>query len=119
MRPGVLVYLAGPITAKGDRSIEQNVAAALTVHFWLVARGVPTFCPQLTALSPSAHLTIPYEVWIEYDKRIIERCTHVLMLPHWETSKGARWEFDHAKDLGLPIYFTASQVLAALGPVSQ
>src|SRR6185295_16976272 len=90
------VYLSGPITARDGRSVEDNVASALAVYWACMRAGIPSFCPQLSGGYPSA-FTIEYETWIEYDFAVIDRCTHLLMLPLWETSAGACREVAHAK----------------------
>jgi hypothetical protein len=103
VRSGVLVYLAGPITAKDGVSVEQNVASALAVYFDCVRRGIPAFCPQLTAAFPSA-FAIDYETWMAYDFAVLDRCTHLLLLPRWDTSAGAQREMVRAAERKLPIF---------------
>lgn len=99
MRPDVFVYLSGPITATPTRTTEQHVADAVGVYWELIRRGIPAFCPHLGGAFPSAYL-IPHDVWLDYDCAVIDRCTHVLMLPGWPVSKGAIRERDYARTLG-------------------
>lgn len=95
----VFVYLSGPITAKHGYTVEENAAAAVKVYLDLLSRGVWSFCPHLSAGFPSA-FAIDYETWIAYDFAVIDRCTHVLMLPRWETSSGAVREREYALSHG-------------------
>lgn len=94
MRADLLVYISGPMTAKDDRSIEQNVADGVAVFAELIRLGIPAFCPHLNGAYPSL-FEIGYDRWIAYDCAVLDRCTHLLMMPRWETSKGARMEYDY------------------------
>lgn len=113
MQGGLFVYISGPITARDEFTIEENVAQAVKVFCRLLRLGVPAFCPHLSASFPSAWLDVPYETWLAYDLAVIDRCSHVLMLPRWETSDGAIREHAHAVARGIPIVDNAEQVLAA------
>lgn len=114
MRSDVFVYLSGPITAKGGYSVEENVAAAVKVFVACIARGIPAFCPQLTGAFPSAHSDVPYEAWMAYDFAVIDRCTHVLMLPRYRESAGALRELGYAESKGLPVFFDVDSLHASL-----
>ena len=103
MNHDVFVYLSGPITARDGHSVEQNVADALAVFLACVRNNIPAFCPQLTGAFPSAHADVHYENWIAYDFAVIDRCTHLLMLPRWETSSGAVREREYAIRRRMPI----------------
>lgn len=111
MTRNILVYLSGPITARHGYSIEQNTAAAVGVYLDLLSHGVPCFCPHLSGAFPSA-FQLPYEVWLEYDFAIIDRCTHILMLDRWETSAGAVRELEYAQRMGKTVV-TYDQLMAA------
>lgn len=69
----------------------------------LIAHGVPAFCPHAGGIFPSAY-DVPYEQWIAYDLAVLARCTHLILLPYWEQSSGARRERDRALELGLPVW---------------
>ncbi len=111
MRRDLFVYLTGPITATATHSVEDNVASALAVYFECLRQGVPAFCPQVTALSPSAHLVIDYDLWLAYDYAVIDRCTHLLCLPRWETSGGATLEIEYARAKGIPVRDSLAAIL--------
>lgn len=102
MMKDTFVYLSGPITAKDGFSVEENVAAALKVYLDCLALGVPAFCPQLAAGFASS-FDVAYETWIDYSFAVIDRSTHVLMLPRWETSSGAVREREYAIERGMPV----------------
>lgn len=109
-RKQLFVYLAGPITAKNGHAVEDNVARAVKLYWECLRRGIPAFCPQLSAAFPSAHSTVDYETWLNYDFAVIDRCTHILMLPRWQESTGAKREYDYARDKGIPVIFSLDEL---------
>ena len=106
MRAELFVYLSGPITARDGVTIEENVAGGLRVFLDCIQRGIPAFCPHLSGAFPSAWALVAWDRWLAYDLAVIDRCTHVLMLPRWEQSVGARREYDHAVARGTPVIYT-------------
>jgi len=110
MNRNVFVYLSGPITAKHGYTVEENVAAAVKVYLECLDAGIPAFCPHLSGAFPSA-FNIDYEKWIAYDFAVIERCTHLLMLPRWETSAGAVREKLFAEQRGIPVFSSFRELL--------
>lgn len=117
MNAGVFVYLSGSITAKDGYSVEENVASALKVFIQCMRLGLPAFCPQLTGAFPSAHADVPYETWMAYDFAVIDRCTHMLMLPRWQSSAGAVRELRYAQERGLPVCYSVTELSERVGPV--
>ena len=109
MRLDVFVYLSGPITAKHGYSVEDNVASAIRVYWACLRAGIPAFCPHLSAAFPTA-FEIHYENWMAYDYAVIDRCTHVLLLPRWETSAGALQEKAYAEARGLPVVQSIGEI---------
>lgn len=108
------VYISGPITAKHGYTVEENVAAALRVYLECIRRKVAAFCPHLSAAFPTAHHAVDYELWMDYDFAVIDRCTHVLMLPRWETSGGAVREREYAEQRGIPVFTDIDALVASL-----
>jgi Domain of unknown function (DUF4406) len=100
-RPGVFVYLSGPISARDGFTVEENVASAITVYLRCLRDGIACFCPHLSAAGLTCHL--PYNAWLAYDFAVIDRCSHVMLLPRWERSPGARLEREYAVAQGKPI----------------
>jgi hypothetical protein len=112
MRRDVFVYISGPMTAKHGFMVEENVAAGVRVFLECLRRGIPAFCPHLSGAFPSAWSDVGWETWLDYDLAVIDRCTHVLMLPRWETSAGATKEHDYARATGKPIITSLDEVHA-------
>jgi hypothetical protein len=113
MRIGVLVYISGPITPKEEFMAEENVIEGLKMHLKLTEMGIPSHCPMLVGGYPSAWL-VDWEDWIALDFAIINRCTHVLLLPRWLTSKGALEERDYAITKGIPIAESLDELVKML-----
>lgn len=104
MRRDILVYLSGPITAGHGRTVAENIDRAATIYLGLIQAGVPCLCPHLSAYNPAAFL-VPYDRWLELDYVYIDKCTHMLMLPHWEESKGALLEQAYAIQQGIIVLY--------------
>jgi hypothetical protein len=113
MRKDVLVYISGPMTAKDGRTIEQNTADGVAVYLDLLQRGIPAFSPHLSGAFPSAWTALAHGEWLDYDCGIIDRCTHMLMMPRWETSTGACLERDYAASKGMPIFFSFDALVSS------
>jgi hypothetical protein len=103
MRRDLFVYISGPMTAKHGYSMEENIAAGLKVYLECLKRGIPAFSPHLGGAFPSAWADVSWDTWLAYDLAVIDRCTHVLMMPRWETSAGAVKERLYAEKIGRPV----------------
>ena len=115
MNRDVFVYLAGPLSATRERTVEENTAIAVKTFMILLQEGIPAFCPHLTAAHPSAWTLFSYDVWLAYDIAVLDRCTHVLMLPGWRDSTGAQREYDHAYGTHKPIAYDLDDLRKQLG----
>ena len=111
LRHDLFVYLSGPISAAHGYSIDDNVAAGLRVFFDCVARGIPAFSPHAIGAFPTTW-EIARPRWLAYDCAVIDRCTHVLLLPRWETSLGAVAERDYALATGTPVIASLDELEA-------
>lgn len=100
----MLVYLAGPLSAVNGISEQDNAEAAVRVYIQLVRAGIPSFCPHLSFYCQERSM-LTYEDWLWFDFGIIDVCTHVLMLPRWQDSKGAVREHQYALDKGKVILY--------------
>jgi len=109
VRPALLVYLSGPITPAHGFSVKQNVQSAVDVYLDAVQRGIPAICPHLSGLIDAAW-AVPHAQWIAIDLAILDRCTHLVLLPRWETSPGAQIEVAHARLQGIPVVGSLAEV---------
>lgn len=112
MRTDVFVYISGPMTPKHGFTIEENVAAGLRVYLDCLRNGIPAFCPHLSGAFPSAWADVNWETWLAYDLAVIDHCTHMLMLPRWETSAGAVKERAYAESTGRVVIASIDELKA-------
>jgi hypothetical protein len=109
-REGVMikVYVAGPYT-KGDVAV--NVATAIEMADVLFSHGYAPFLPHLTHFW---HLCQPrpYPDWIKLDLVWLEQCDALLRFPG--ESRGADTEVQHARELGMPVFFSIEELCTAM-----
>ena len=110
MRRDIFVYISGPMTAKDGHTTMDNVADGAAIYWDLLLKGIPAFCPHLSGAFPAAWTLMSHERWIAYDYAVIDRCTHVLMMPRWETSAGARLEYAYAMSAGKVVVFSTDEL---------
>lgn len=119
MRTDILVYISGPMTAKDGRTMEQNTADGVAVYLDVLRRGIPAFSPHLSGAFPSAWTALTHAEWIAYDCAILDRCTHLLMMPRWETSAGARLEryywITHREQWNSSMAFSVAELYEMVG----
>jgi hypothetical protein len=78
----------------------------------LILAGLFPFIPHLFGLIPDGE-PVGYEGMMIYDLAWLERCDALLRIPGY--SPGADREVARARELGLPIFFTTSEVLQWAG----
>jgi hypothetical protein len=115
MRRDLFVYISGPMTAKNGRTVEQNTADGVAVYLDLLKRGIPAFSPHLSGAFPTAWTALDHATWLAYDLAVIDRCTHVLMMPRWESSAGAVIEKDYAERIGKLVVYDVDDLLGQCG----
>lgn len=109
MDKDILVYIAGPIAPANGYTVEQNIARGIEYFMKFSRLGIPSFLPHMAAAFPKTS-ELAYNTLMEYDFRIIDRCTHIFMMPDWALSKGAVMEFNYALANGLPVLLYWDQV---------
>jgi hypothetical protein len=107
MRRDIFLYLSGPMAANETGTIEEHLAAGVKVYLQCLRRGLPAFCPHLGGFVPSAWTALSHAEWIAFDYAVLDRCTHLVQLPRWDTSRGARLETEYAIYRGIPIVSVA------------
>lgn len=100
------IYIAGPYTS-GDTG--ENVRNAYVAASELADHGYAPFVPHATHLW---HLIFPrpYEFWLELDKEFLPLCDALLRLPG--PSNGADAEAQYARDNGIPVFTSISELRA-------
>lgn len=92
------IYISGPISRLPRQEAKaqfRNAEIQLRAH-----------CPHAKVVNPM-HSIIPHQCkWIYHmiwDILILSHCSHIYMMPKWQTSNGARIEYRVARHLGIKI----------------
>lgn len=109
-----LIYIAGPYIGDGDpHTIKMNILKASILSLLCWKRGWAAICPHKNTEGYEAYEGqdgLTAESWYQGDLEILSRCDAILMVPGWETSKGARKELEYAQMKGLTIYMHIGHV---------
>lgn len=101
----MLTYISGPMSNLPDLNFPAFHAAAAHLR----AQG-------FDVVNPAEHEEEPGKDWAHYlrkDIRLLMDCTHVVLLPGWENSKGARLEVHIARELGMSVSLINGDALKA------
>ena len=107
----LLGYVAGPYSSLADSAslLAKRAYAAMDVGGLLWNAGAYPLVPLLTHFLEGrwrkqriANTTS--SDWYDYDRRLLEMCDFILLLPGWRMSYGCRLEHTLAEELGLPIF---------------
>lgn len=119
-----LVYTAGPIRAKTEEQVKENLQRAKDIALELWKAGISVICPHAnTDLKDDDMPVDGYEGeadWIAGDLVQIVRCDGILLLPGWENSEGSKEELSWAIKHGLDVFTSVKQcVVAYAKPLDQ
>jgi hypothetical protein len=102
----VIVYTAGPYShTSGVGSVNANIFRAREVAIQLWNAGYTVICPHMNTDHLELYTTLKNKDFVDRDLEIVERCDAIVMLPYWESSKGAVRELEHARSKGLKVWF--------------
>jgi len=98
------VYVAGPYTPHDGREETrlENVRRASEVAQQLLRAGHIPFCPH--TMTAGWEATCGYDDFLRLGFEWLADCDAILLLPGWETSRGAILEKAEADRLGIPAY---------------
>jgi hypothetical protein len=106
----VILYTAGPYRAPSPWGVHLNIETA-KIHareLWL--KGHAVICPHANSAFMDGEAGTTDRVFLEGDLALLGRCDGIVMLPGWESSKGATAELGHARVCGLAVYMSPSEV---------
>jgi len=89
------IYISGPISGlpDGNRPAFAEMAATLRSKGWAVVNPHDLF---------AADVEESWEGYMRKDLAALLTCTHIVMLPGWEQSRGAQLEKQVADAVGMP-----------------
>lgn len=89
------IYISGPISGlpDGNRPAFAEMAATLRSKGWVVVNPHDLF---------AADVEESWEGYMRKDLAALLTCTHIVMLPGWEQSRGAQLEKQVADAVGMP-----------------
>lgn len=108
LKADICAYISGKYSSDCLRGTENNIKKAEEVAILLAQKQIKYFCPHthsrlMDFYAPEAS----WDYWMELDLHFIGcTCNCMIMLDNWQDSKGATLEYNHAKELGLPIFFS-------------
>ena len=105
------VYIASPYE-RGDK--EKNVLRQISTFHALWVHGFSPYCPLLLHYIEQ-HYSLGYDQCLEYDLEWLESCDCVLRLEG--ESNGADKEVRRAKELGMKVYYSVSEVIKGMSSV--
>jgi len=109
----ILSYIAGRFSAPTRELVEANIAAAEGLGLFLASRGYYPVIPHSSTGHPGFEHIGSYEFYIEGTLELMRRCDCVVLVPGWESSRGARGEVEEAERLGIPVFPEQGNALIA------
>jgi hypothetical protein len=102
----IYVYVSGPLTAG---QLTKNVRDAAEYASALLDRGYAVYLPHANIIWEIVR-PATYEAWMQHDLLWVAKCDAVLRFPG--RSPGADREVEHARKLGIPVYYTLESLYA-------
>ena len=88
------VYISGPVTGRDMTECKVDFNSA---ELWLTGLGYDV-------VNPLSYVVIEHGSWEDYmrrDLKLLCDCDYIYLLDGWESSRGARIEYNVAFDLGI------------------
>ena len=103
------VYIAGPYTpADGKEETRfENIRLASETGKLLLRLGHTPFCPH--TMTAGWEDQCAYDDFLRMDLEWLRACDAIVMLPGWQSSRGARREYEEARRQGLIVWDVARQ----------
>jgi hypothetical protein len=100
----LVVYVAGPFSAKDRAGVQRNIANAEAVGLEVAKMGAIPLIPHANTSHPNFEAIQPYEWWIAATLELLRRCDALVTVPGWERSSGARGEVLEAATMSIPVF---------------
>lgn len=103
-----LCYIAGPFRHPDPDRMTAHTRTAQEAVGQLAGLGWAGYCPH--ANIGHAYGDLDETLAADINTTFLERCDAILLLPNWWNSPGSRHELQQARDLGLHVFHSISEV---------
>lgn len=100
----MIVYIAGPYRAKGDRTVADNIQQAREAAIKVWEAGHVALCPHLNTANFDQDCEADIDDYLAGDRLMLARCDAVLVVGNWQESEGCLSEIELANLIELPVY---------------
>lgn len=106
------VYVAGAITDPDPTVMLKNFGKGMSISAGLVSAGYYPFSPFIdhSFFYTEGGKDITVRNIKDYSMRWLEKCDCVLVIDGWENSKGTIAEINHAKEIGIPVFYNRADL---------
>ena len=105
------IYIAGPYSAPSAELRRRNTEIAIDMGLRLRKKGHFPYIPHLTHFIDERAMEIgvpmTYEEYLAWDTEWLKACDALLYLA---SSRGADYELENAKRLGLTVFYSADEI---------
>ena len=106
-----VVYISGRYTAPTLEARQRNIDDAMRVAAQVWDMGLTALCPHGNTANLEEKVgQTGYEDFLAGDYELLRRSDVVLMLPLWESSRGAKLERGYAETIGKPIKYSLREL---------
>jgi hypothetical protein len=100
----VKIYIAGPYTPIDgkEETRRENIRLASETGRFLLKLGHAPFCAHTMTAGWEDECT--WDDFMRMDLEWLRQCDVIVLLPGWQTSRGARMEYEEARKQGLVIW---------------
>ena len=114
----IVVYIAGPFSAKTRDGVEENIAKAVQLGINVAKFGAFPIIPHANTAHPEFENIQPYEFWIEGTMKLLKQSDALITVTGWKNSKGAKAEVDWCIDNRKPVFHRLLSLAEWLPPLS-
>ena len=104
-----LIFVSTPYTAERWHGVKDNILDAEILSIQLISKGWAVITPAKNTAFYEKYESLMdgkgYDFWLEFYLTILEKCDAMILSKRWKLSKGATGEYEHAKKLGIPVFF--------------
>jgi len=101
-----VIFVSGPYSADSTLKEMKNVIDALMAAEKLWEKGWAVICPHGNSMLMNGE----WEMFIRGCMELVKRSDAMVMIGDWKQSKGAMIEYNVARKLGIPIYYSVEDV---------